>query len=96
MAADSSEQDCQCARCGSSVGWVGCTDCVSGLVWLEDDGGLEIAEPCSTCAGNGGWDCCLSSSEWCAANPLPGREAVLRGTVEWFDVPARTTSGGES
>lgn len=44
--------------------------------------------PCHVCGGGGGWLVCLSSAEWCEANPMPGRESVARGTVEWFDLPA--------
>lgn len=29
---------------------------------------------------------CLSSVDWCEANPLPGREAVRRGELEWFEI----------
>lgn len=36
------------------------------------------------------WRFCLSSEEWCRANPLPGREDVKRGTIEWFKVEIRT------
>jgi len=27
---------------------------------------------------------CMSSPEWCEANPLPRREHIKRGKVEWF------------
>ncbi len=81
------ERDCQCARCGSSCGWIDCSDCLHGVITTEDDEGLDVVEHCSTCGGCGGWWCCLSSAEWCAANPVPGREHVARGSVEWFDVP---------
>jgi hypothetical protein len=32
---------------------------------------------------------CLSSAEWCNANPMPGRESVERGAIEWFVVERR-------
>lgn len=32
-----------------------------------------------------GWFC-LSSAEWCEANPTPGREHIESGTAEWFQV----------
>lgn len=40
---------------------------------------------CDICNGLGHWYRCLSSPEWCKANPLPGREDVERGKVEWFE-----------
>ena len=39
---------------------------------------------CDVCDGDGGWFVCLSSEGFCTANPLPGREDVPRGKVEWF------------
>ena len=27
---------------------------------------------------------CLSSPEWCEANPMDGRDSVERGEIEWF------------
>lgn len=89
--AEAMEQDCQCARCGSSCGWVDCSDCLSGIINTEDDEGFDDVEFCTTCDGSGGWWCCLSSGEWCGAHPLVGREQVERGAVEWFDIPARTS-----
>lgn len=41
---------------------------------------------CDVCLGVGHWHECLSSAEWCQENPLPGRENVERGTIEWFEV----------
>ena len=32
---------------------------------------------------------CLSSPAWCEANPLPGRENVKRGEIEWFTFAER-------
>lgn len=42
--------------------------------------------PCDYCDGTGMWRHCLSSPEWCEANPLHGREQVPRGAVEWYTV----------
>lgn len=86
--------DCCCARCGSSCDYLDCHNC--------DDGyeGHDCGEDCCCCLypednvvcqycnGHGGWHRCLSSEQWCNANPLPGREAVQRGAVEWFTVGA--------
>jgi hypothetical protein len=91
MYATDLEIDCQCARCGSSCEWVDCwAGCEDGYVnrheedplWYDD----ECDWPCDECHGRGGWQHCISSAEWCEANPLPGREDVRRGAVEWFTV----------
>jgi hypothetical protein len=39
----------------------------------------------------------MSSPEWCEANPLPGREKVKRGELEWYTIlePERTVDCGE-
>ena len=61
-----------CARCGSSLGYRDC-DCPD-FDWYSDP------DPrCEACHGTGTIAFCLSSPEWCAANPLPGREDVARG-----------------
>ena len=83
---DGQEWECQCARCGSSVDWLSCQDCCWGYCgeWGEDDDDVR----CDTCNGDGGGHVCLSSPAYCQANPLPGREDVQRGTIEWFpDTP---------
>lgn len=41
---------------------------------------------CDVCRGRGGWWACLSSVDWCRANPKPGREKILHSTPEWFVV----------
>lgn len=92
--------DCQCARCGSSCDYEHCTNCEDGSCGSDciDDlchGGECIHGdsgfiPCDICDGQGGWNYCMSSLEWCEANPLPGRESVQRGAIEWF------TFGGDS
>lgn len=89
---DGRQWDCQCARCGSSVMWEDCVDCDEGYsdhecgddccCCLEPEPNVE----CDICDGHGGWRTCLSSPEWCKANPLEGREQVERGEIEWFEV----------
>lgn len=88
--------DCQCARCGSSCDYERCYNCDEGSLGSDciDDlchGGDCIHGdsgfiPCDTCNGAGGWNTCMSSPEWCKANPLPGRESIERGAIEWFTV----------
>lgn len=76
----------QCARCGSSASFVDCEECNGEGVWIDEEnefGELEDCD-CCTCLGEGGWWQCLSSADWCKANPLPGREQVERGKIEWF------------
>lgn len=75
------EEDCQCARCGSSCGWLDCWDCGgTGEIVDERDwtlGGLiDASEPCRNCEGYGGWHYCLSGRDWCEGHPLPGREGI--------------------
>lgn len=88
---DGHNWECQCARCGSSVLFEDCTNCGgSGLrghdciddtcCCLDPEENVE----CDVCDGQGGWYTCLSSREFCNANPLPGRENVKRGQIEWF------------
>lgn len=93
---DGKEYECQCARCGSSADYVHCEYC-SGLGLDGHDCGDDCCVclhpeenvPCDICRGRGGWYLCLSSPEWCKANPLPGRENVPREAIEWFLVKER-------
>src|ERR1041385_316790 len=93
---DASEEECCCARCGSDVTFEDCYNCEDGYSYHdcgEDCCCCIDPEPnvlCDICRGRGGWSVCISSPEWCEANPLPGREGIERGKVEWFDVPPRT------
>lgn len=89
---DGKQYDCQCARCGSSCHFVECTDCggdgFSGHDCGDDCCCCEYPDdnvPCDACRGYGGWWTCLSSPEWCKNNPLPGREAIAWGQIEWFE-----------
>ena len=69
--------ECMCARCGSSCADKRCEEC-GGLGYIDDaddDFGAQTYA-CETCGGVGGWRFCLSSREWCEANPMPGRELV--------------------
>jgi hypothetical protein len=83
------EIDAQCARCGSSMGSENCWFCDDGITIDED--GCDTDDICEECNGRGVWNRCLSSPEWCEANPLPGRESVERGAIEWFTVSEPTT-----
>lgn len=92
---DGTEEHCQCARCGSSVTFEDCYNCSDGFTGHdcgEDCCCCAYPEdnvPCDICGGHGGWAQCCSSSEWCNANPIPGREAIERGKVEWFSLQER-------
>lgn len=55
--------------------------------WLPQDG-KDYDAQCARCGST--WDIyedtgCLSSREWCKANPLPGRESQ-QSMPEWFRV----------
>ena len=88
---DDNEWDCQCARCGSSCDSQQCGECLGdGFVECDefDDerGDGDGFEACPECLGSPIRYRCLSSPEWCEANPMPGRENVSRGQIEWFVV----------
>lgn len=70
----------QCARCGSSMFVEDCEMCPACGWYGEND------PACPACHGSGITRWCLASPEWCEANPLPGREATARHTVELFDI----------
>jgi len=85
---------CHCARCGSSADWMECEYCDGEGFYGHDCGEdccvCEFPEdnvPCQVCNGDGGWWTCLSSADWCKAHPLPKREDVPRGVIEWFPTP---------
>lgn len=91
---DGREWDAQCARCGSSAERDECEQCggegYDGHECGEDSCCCAFPEendPCGQCGGVGGWMRCVSSRDWCEANPLPGREQAHG--VEWFVVPGR-------
>jgi hypothetical protein len=86
MYATGLEIDCQCARCGSSVYSERCDYCEDGFIFDTGpaSGPDYYAELCPECDGNPVSHYCLSSPEWCQANPLPGREHVERGQLEWL------------
>lgn len=89
---DGRQWDCQCARCGSSMSHESCGACggdgITGPGELHEQDPLwydeDDYESCHQCDGEGGWMFCLSTPEWCEANPLTGREQTPRNTVEWF------------
>ena len=74
------ELDVCCARCGSIAITEACDECEGG--WIDEEDGP--GHTCQACDGRGVYHVCLSSPEWCEANPAPGREGVQRGTLEWF------------
>lgn len=78
--------DCQCARCGSSLDWELCSDCGGDGYYEEEDYEMcdTFYDSCPSCNGRGSFPCCLSSSEYCQANPLEDRESIKGGTPEWF------------
>lgn len=89
---DGRQWNCQCARCGSSCDIEVCEECDGEGVdghdcgddccccgWPDEDNMV-----CQYCHGDGDRWTCVSSSYWCQANPLPGRENVERGQIEWF------------
>jgi hypothetical protein len=82
------EIECQCARCGGSCGWTYCCNgCDDGYIDRHDEDPLWYGHElytCDVCRGRGGWNHCGNSTEWCEANPLPGRDDVPRGKIEWF------------
>lgn len=92
---DGREEDCQCARCGSSCYYMDCDECVDG--YSHHDCGedccscvnAEYNVRCAACGGSCGWQVCMSGQDWCEANPIPGREQIEHGAIEWFDIPAR-------
>lgn len=88
---DGKQYDCQCARCGGSCESVECDHCEDGYSYHdcgEDCCMCADPEPnvrCDICRGYGHWLTCLSSKEWCEANPLQGREQIERGQIEWYE-----------
>lgn len=89
---DGRQWDCQCARCGSTLEWVRCETCEDGMDGHDCGEDVCVCRyprddvRCDICRGRGGWLRCLSSPEWCAAHPRPGREQTERSTPEWFVV----------
>jgi len=92
MYATGLEIDCQCARCGSSIATESCEYCedgYSGHDCGEDTCCCLYPEDnirCQHCNGKAVLHQCLSSSAWCERNPLPGREEIERGEIEWFTI----------
>ena len=86
---DGKSHECQCARCGSSCDWRECEECEDGFIdnYYDDDVDDEEYgyETCGNCEGYSGWWTCLASGGWCDENPLPGREGIKRGEIEWFE-----------
>lgn len=80
---DGQYDDCQCARCGSSVAHTRCYNC-GGEGYSHHDCGEDTCcclNPddnviCDICRGSGGWFCCISTPEYCETHPIPGRENI--------------------
>lgn len=87
---DGREWDCQCARCGSSMSFEDCDNCGGDGFIEDDDWQADEGDgwDCDWCCGQGGHWVCMSSAEFCEANPREGRADVKRGTVEWFTFDA--------
>jgi len=76
-------EDCSCARCGSSVERVQCWNC-GGEGYSHHNCGEDCCcclypednVICDICCGTGGWLCCVSTPEYCEANPIPRREHI--------------------
>ncbi len=91
---DGKQYDCQCARCGSSVDFEPCGACGGdgqtqpGELYEEDPlwYDMDSTAPCHQCGGQGSFGGCMSSPEYCESHPLPGREAIKRDSIEWFEV----------
>lgn len=85
---DGREYDCQCARCGSTLTFEACEECGGDGHYEDvdgpDAGGFYDDGPCNICAGKGAFPICLSTEDWCNANPMPGRAETARHTAEWF------------
>lgn len=83
--------DCQCARCGSSVTFVECYECGGeGIVEEDDDedfGNETHLRRCPLCWGKCGYWHCISTPEYCEANPLQGRETIKSTAMgrEWWN-----------
>lgn len=58
-----------------------------GMLWENQCArcGSSLTDLNRYCEPTNEWFC-LSSAEWCEANPLPGREHVPTGTPEWYQV----------
>lgn len=86
------EIEVQCARCGSSVDTQHCGHCEDGFDGHDCGEDCccclhpEDNVPCQYCDGTGLWRRCMSSPEWCQANPMHGREGVERGRFEWYTI----------
>jgi len=80
LACGSSMDNERCEHCEDGFDGHDCGEDCCACLYPEDN------VPCQYCDGTGLHRRCLSSAEWCAANPLPGREDVPRGTVEWYTI----------
>ena len=78
------DEECQCARCGSSTVFDVCERCAGEGLDGHDCGEDTCccADPednvdCPDCGGScGTWRCC-STREYCEAHPMAGREAIV-------------------
>ncbi len=85
-----------CARCGADAEFVNCSNC-GGEGYSHHDCGEDCCcciNPednvvCNWCRGERGSWHCTNSPDWCAAHPLPGREAIESTAMcaeAWKDV----------
>ena len=76
------EEDCQCARCGSSCDWLSCPECFNGYTGHDcGEDACSCLHPednvvCGYCDGAGGAWHCLSSPAFCRSHPMLGREHI--------------------
>ena len=86
---DGQDYEPRCARCGRDVDREHCDHCEDGYSDHECGEDTccclrpELNVPCEICEGKGGWWRCMQSGDWCEAHPLPGRDHIRRGEVEW-------------
>ena len=83
----------QCGRCGSDINFEACEICdktgVYGHECWDDTCSCDDPEDniiCDNCLGKGIFSRCLSRMEWCETHPLPNRENIVSGTIEWIRI----------
>jgi hypothetical protein len=96
---DGRDWHCQCARCGSSMESTSCGACggegITGPgelyeqdpLWYDEDD----YDSCHQCDGEGAWWFCISTFDWCNANPMPGRIEIPPSTPEWYTLERKAS-----